>query len=174
MQVRLVIAYLLLFLWSTVARSQDDRLDTLQQSSPRSSFALAVGMNLWQENPGPPGGTGTFSILFGLWRELWGQLDLGAWTQRGLRPFFRAGVAAHYRIPITTGVYVYPKAGAAFVFALEFLWSIGCGASYQFSRKFEVFLEAGQHIAHRESQIRANYYPLAAYLNVGLIIRSVR
>jgi hypothetical protein len=174
MRSHLLIAFLPMILWSTAARSQDIWPDTLHQTTHRSSISLALGGNLWQENPGPPGGTGTLSILFGLWREVWGQVDLGAWTHHGFRPAFRFGVAVQYRVPLTAGVYAYPKTGIGIVFVPELLWSFGLGVACEMTRKFDLFLEVGEHIAHRESQLRANYYPLAIYVNVGLIIRSVR
>ncbi len=174
MRKRMLIAFLPVILWSSAARSQEDQTDTVHQSSQRSSISLALGANFWQENPGPPGGTGTFSIRFGLWQQLWGQVELGGWTQSGIRPVFRFGIAVHYVVPITTGAYVYPKVGGSLVFVPVFLWSLGCGVSYECSQGMDVFLEAGEHIAHRESQLRANYYPLATYLSVGLTIRSLR
>ena len=170
----LALAILTSILWQSAAGSQEDQIDTVRQSSQRSSIALAVGANFWEQYPGHPGGAGTISIQFGLWRRLWGQVDLGLWTQGGYRPLFRFGLAVQHKIPITTDFSIFPKAGGSLVFSPLLFWSVGCGVSYQCSRKLDVFLEAGEHIAHRESQIRANYYPLATYLSVGLIIRGVR
>ena len=158
--------------WSDSASPQATRPESTVHETRSGYLGLGVGANLPAEGSERLYGTGTASFAFPIVGALSGQFDFGLWEigseYEKSSVALRIGLALRYDVPVGNQISIYPKVGTGFVFVPNLHASFGCGVSYLLSRKTGVFLEAGGHVAYRESQIRANYYFLATYIGAGV------
>jgi hypothetical protein len=147
--------------------------DTTTQEIRRSYIALGAGVNLWTEGGIAIDGTAAISIIIPVSGPWWFQLEVGAWEVQRRWPLAgRIGIAMRYDICLTDRFSIYPKAGVGLVFVLPpFHATVGGGISYMLNQKIGIFMEAGGHLAYRESQIRANYYFMSTYVGAGFTFR---
>jgi hypothetical protein len=163
---------LLVVFWSDTASPQATQPESTAHETRRGYLALGVGANLAAEGSERLYGTAAASFVFPTVGALSVQVDVGVWeVEREYHKSsaaLRIGLALRYDVPVADEISIYPKVGAGFVFVPDLNASFGCGVSYLLSQKTGVFLEAGGHIAYRQSQLRANYYFLATYFSAGL------
>jgi len=87
--------------------------------------------------------------------------------------FGQLSFAARYDLRLAERITVYPKLGVGFFFSGFPVTYVGpgLGGAYRVTQKFGAFAEAGNLLAHRESQLRANWYFLGRYIRAGIELR---
>jgi len=146
--------------------------DTITQEIRRSYIALGAGVNLWTEGGIAFEGTAAISTIIPVSGPWWFQLEVGAWGVQREPLAGRIGIAMRYDIWLTDKFSIYPKAGVGLVFVLPpFHATVGGGMSYMLNQTIGIFMEVGGHLAYRESQRRANYYFMSAYVGAGFTFR---